>query len=236
MLRRELSAGRPAPRLRFRGPHLHVPLWLLALGWALVGTGRAALWLVLHPGAAVALAGVVLAWALWLRWGWAPYGWTGSSTAVVLGVWWARFPGSFGRHVTDRVHAAWRRLVVYRREWQPAMVTCGLAHAPALGSSLPRLRRVRIDGPQDVVRVRMLEGQTPEQWRAAAPQLARVFEVRAIRVRTVPDQLRELDLLCRRRGTARAPIRHVTEPEPVDDTQPATPRPGAFPRQPRGGA
>jgi S-DNA-T family DNA segregation ATPase FtsK/SpoIIIE len=236
MLRRQLSAGRPVPRLRFRGPNLHVPLWLLGAGWALLAGARALWWLVVHPRTALALAGAVLLWAVWLRWGWAPFGWTSSSAAVVLGVWWARFPESFGRHVTDRVHAGWRRLSVYRREWQPAMVTCGLAHAPALGSSLPRLRRVRIDGDTDVVRVRMLEGQTPEQWRAAGPQLARVFEVRTIRVRTVPNRLRELDLLCRRRGTARALNRHVTEPEPVEDTQPATPAQGAFPRQPRGGA
>jgi S-DNA-T family DNA segregation ATPase FtsK/SpoIIIE len=240
MLRRELSPGRPVPRLRFRGPNLHLPLWLIALGWAGYRTTVAVVWLVLHPRAALALAGLVVAWAVWLRWGWAPYGWTMAAATVVLGTWWARWPGSFGRQVTTRLRSRWRWLAVYRRDWQPAMVTSGLSLAQNLGASLPRLRRVRAEPARDVLRVRMLPGQTVEQWQAAGPRLAATFGVRAVRVRRVrrvPGRPLDLDVLCLRRSLPVADTApdniDVTKPAPVEDTQPATPPRGAFPRAPR---
>jgi S-DNA-T family DNA segregation ATPase FtsK/SpoIIIE len=231
MLRRQLSVGRPVPRLRFRGPNLHVPLWALGAGWALVGIGRAAWWLVLHPRTAVMLAALVMAWAVWLRWGWAPYGWSSSAAAVVAGVWWARWPGSFHRQVTLRLQAWWHRFG-YWRDWQPAMVTSGLAHAAALGASLPRLRAVTTDGVTDRVRVRMLPGQTLEQWQAAAPKLATTWQLRAVRMRRVPNRPQDLDLFCRRRAVPVADIPHVTEPPVAVDPEPEAPPRGAFPRAP----
>lgn len=212
-----------------------MPLWVLAAGWCAGQLLRAVLWLVLHPRSALALAAAVMAWAVWLRWGWAPYGWSLSAAAVVLGTWWARWPASFHRQVTGRLRARWRRFL-YWREWQPAMVTSGLALAPALGASLPSLRRVRSDAHRDVLRVRMLPGQTLEQWQAAAPKLATTFSVRAVRVRRVNGRPQDLDVLCLRRALAPpipAPVPAVTEPDPVEPEQPATPRPGAFPRAPR---
>lgn len=246
MLRRELSPGPAVPRLRFRGPHLHVPLWLLAAGWLLNRALAGTVWLVRHPRSALVLAGAVLAWAVWLRWGWAPYGWGGSCAAVLLGVWWARWPESFARQVTGRARSRWRWLAVYRRDWQPAMVTSGLSLTPGLGGSLPTLRRVRAGYGRDVLRVRMLPGQTLEQWQAAAPKLATTWSVRGVRVRRVTGRPRDLDVVCLRRIITAAEVPHaaatppqpveipaVTKPGPPEDPQPATPTPGPFPRAPR---
>jgi S-DNA-T family DNA segregation ATPase FtsK/SpoIIIE len=235
ILRRQLSAGTPPPRLRFRGPNLHVPLWALAAGWALAGAGRAVLWLVLHPRTAVVLAIVVLLAAGVIRWGWAPYGYACAVASVVFGLWWARWPESYERQVAWRLQGWWRRFI-YWRDWQPAMVTSGLAHAAALGASLPRLRSVTTDGAVDVVRVRMLPGQTLEQWQAAAPKLATTFQLRAVRVRRVLNRPQDVDLTCRRRSAPVpdvTPIPAVTEPAVADDPQPQAPSPGAFPRAPR---
>jgi S-DNA-T family DNA segregation ATPase FtsK/SpoIIIE len=229
MLRRELQPGRPVPRLRFRGPSVHLPLWLLAAGWLGTVLARLLLWAAFHPRSTVA---VIVAVGLWLH---PPPGWQPLllAAAIVVGVWWARWPDSFRRQVTLRV-AARRRRFHYWRDWQPAMVTAGLSLTPGLGGSLPLMRSVTTDGGTDTVRVRMLPGQTPDQWQAAAPRLATTWQLRAVRVRRVLNRPQELDLICRHRPVPVADIPRVTKLEPVEDQQPAAPRPGPFPRAPRG--
>jgi hypothetical protein len=153
MLQRRLAPGPAVPRLRFRAPNVHVPLWLLALGWLGTLVLRVLLWAATHPRSAA--AGLL---ALWLVLhpppAWQPLA---IAAVVALGVWWARWPRSFRRHVSARAQAAWRRLWVYRRDWQPAMVTS------------------------------VLPGQTIEQWQQAAPRLAQTWGLRIVRVRRTSD-------------------------------------------------
>jgi DNA segregation ATPase FtsK/SpoIIIE, S-DNA-T family len=232
MLRRELSPGRPAPRLRFGSPLVRLPLSLLALGWAAGRAGRALWWLARHPRTLALLtlaAGLV---AIRLRWGWAPLAWPGAILVVVAGVWWARFPDSFRRQVTLRLLGRWRRFI-YWRDWQPAMVTAGLAHAPAHGATLPRLRKVISTAEYDTLRVRMLPGQTVDTWRDAAPKLAQTWSLRAVRVGRDPRRVQDVLLTCRRRGVPASDIPAVTKPAPVLEEQPEPAARGAFPRQPR---
>jgi S-DNA-T family DNA segregation ATPase FtsK/SpoIIIE len=222
MLQRRLAPGPAVPRLRFRAPNVHVPLWLLALGWLGTLVLRVLLWAATHPRSAA--AGLL---ALWLVLhpppAWQPLA---IAAVVALGVWWARWPRSFRRHVSARAQAAWRRLWVYRRDWQPAMVTSGLSLTPGLGGALPTLKRVSVDADWDLVRVRMLPGQTIEQWQQAAPRLAQTWGLRIVRVRRTSDP-QVLTLVGRRqaaRGNYLAPAASTLE-------QPAT-RQGAFPRHP----
>ena len=241
MLRRELRPEARPPSLRFRGPNIHVPLWLLACGWLLVGCWRMLRWLAVHPRctvvAAVAAAlvwtdtvlpaGVVLALAL----------------SAALG-WWAVDPATFTALVGVRVQLWLREWFTYRRDWQPAMLTSGLTLRESWGGDLPTLRRVRSDGRQDVLRVRMLPGQTPETWKAASAQLAQTFSARQVRVRRVAGRAQELDLLVTLRSRSSLVASRnqtssnvtVTEGQvDVDSDQQPAAR-GAFPRTPRRGA
>lgn len=223
--------GRP-PTLRFRPPAVHIPLWVMAVGWVLALTGRGCRWAAVHWRTTVvaACAGWLLLTDTWL---WALV--AGCLLAGGLCVWWAMWPGSFARRVSRPVTARWRELVTYRRMWQPAMLTAGLTLREAWGGDLPTLRRVRAAEGGDVLRVRMLPGQTLEQWRAATPQLAQTFGKRSIRVRRVNRRLQELDLFVPlRTAPAAVPLRHVTEPAPEVETLELPAARGAFPRQARG--
>lgn len=233
MLRRELTPGTPPPRLRFRGPNVHVPLWALAGGWLLAVAVRGLVaavrwWRVSVPA--------VLGWSLWLRWG-VVLLWGVLALGVLLAGWAWRWPASFRTQVADRVLSRWRWLWVYRRDWQPAMVTTGLAFRPQLGASLPRLRWVRSTSSTDVVRVRMLPGQTVDDWREQAARLAQVFGARSVRVQRDLAQLQDLLLIVRRRaGTKieKLEVSSVTELHADAPTAPVPPATSPFPRAPRG--
>lgn len=233
ILRRELRPeGRP-PSLRFRPPNVHIPLWLLALGWAGALAWRGLRWLAVHPRSSLvlAVAGVLL--------------WTDTvlpalgvlvAAKLMLAAWWAIDPGAVRRRVLEPVQLRLREQLTYRRDWQPAMLTCGLSLREQWGGDLPTLRTVRNDGGRDVLRVRMLPGQTGEQWQAVTAALAQTFGARSVRVRRVNGRPQELDLLVTRRRAAAPPLRHVTEPPAEDVVTPAAAGRAAFPRAPRGGA
>jgi DNA segregation ATPase FtsK/SpoIIIE, S-DNA-T family len=196
---------------------LRVLLWLAA-----VLLLRAVLFAKRHPDTAT-----ILATAGFVAWWSAAYG-AAMPGAVVFAVaalgwlWFLGDPASFDRYVTTPLRSRWRRQLVYRREWQPAMVVNNLDRDGAL----PRLRRVVSTGPLDVVRVTILPGQTLDDWRAAAPRLAAAFGVRVVRPRKVAGRPYELELHVRRATRA------VVSGFDTDDEAPPEPR-GAFPKAPR---
>jgi S-DNA-T family DNA segregation ATPase FtsK/SpoIIIE len=101
---------------------------------------------------------------------------------VCLVVWRRAHRASYRRMVTT----PYRATVVYRRRWQPAMVTCGLATALGGWEYLPTIRRVVASECVDGVLVELLSGQAPEDFEKATPQLAHTFE--ALRCRVVVDR------------------------------------------------
>jgi S-DNA-T family DNA segregation ATPase FtsK/SpoIIIE len=230
LLRRELRPGPRLPSVRFRAPNFHIKLRWLIYGWLAVMVFRALRWLATHPRWTLVLAmtGVLIGMDLW----W-PALMVACLTAGALCLWWALQPGSFHRWVGRPVQLELREWFVYRRNWQPAMLTCGLTLRDSWGGDLPVLRKVRNEHGRDLLRVRMLDGQTPGQWEAARAALAQTFGVRHIRVRRIVNRPRELDLIVVRRGT---PLRHVTEADVDQEPRELQPARGAFPRQPRGGA
>jgi DNA segregation ATPase FtsK/SpoIIIE, S-DNA-T family len=106
-------------------------------------------------------------------------------TGLLL-VWRLAHPESFHRFVGWPWRGAWRQRLVYRRGWQPAMVTCGLAIHVNGREFVPSLLRVTSAGPVDQVRVRMLAGQVPEDYAQMSERLARTFGAAECRVRTDP--------------------------------------------------
>jgi S-DNA-T family DNA segregation ATPase FtsK/SpoIIIE len=192
--------------------------WLIVL--TVAGLFRAVVGAVRHPWlAGGALALVLVLQALRERPATlAPFG----LVAVGLVLVWRFTPEAFERYVAGPVRSRWRRCMVYKREWQPAMLVAGLDR----GERLPRVRRVVSEPDRDLVYVRD-RVNTVAEWQAATARLARVFGVRAVRVRQHPRHRDTIVLTARRHLTAREVVDEAVELPPLE--RPA----GAFPRAPR---
>ena len=195
-----------------------VPLTAVLAAWVGSKIGAALVWLVKHP---VVFAPVVLLWLLAAvtdALGAVPL--LVALVAVVAGllVWRRRNPESFTRHVVWRVRGVWRGRWTYRFAWQPAMVTTGLAVSLGTREYLPKIRTVRSTGTVDRVRVRMLPGQTLEDWATAGPRLAQTFGAQECRVRSIGGSRQELLLWF---------LVHDPLTQPIDPLSPGPGRAGA---------
>ena len=210
--------------LTVRAPVVRIPLWAAVSWWLLKGVGRlAVLYLRFWP---VTLP-VTLLVGLYLRFGWA------GPLVLVLAVvglaagWW------FG-HRDSCLRWGWWPLLArirrwrYRRVWHAAMVTAKLAVSFDSHTVLPVIRRIRCGAGIDVVTVRMVIGQIPDDYAKAAERLAHTFGVR--QVKAAPGPRPELVVLTLMRGD---PLAQLVPPLPV----PAVPDFTALPvgRQEDGG-
>ncbi|WP_308075019.1 FtsK/SpoIIIE domain-containing protein [Actinokineospora sp. PR83] len=88
-----------------------------------------------------------------------------------------------------------RRAFVYAPQWRTVMRLTSLDGKARGREYLPKLRRTRSDWWRDVVRVRMVKGQAPEQWEARASGLAHAFGALSCRVRVLRPGSLALDLV-----------------------------------------
>lgn len=201
--------GEPVPvaLLNVRTPFIRLPLWLVITWWCLKHLALAALLACRHwyvTGPAILMCG------LWWR-----YGWPGPATvaggAVVAAVaWWMADSRSFNRWCRYPLLSRLRRWS-YRRRWWAAMSTAGLVVRFDRREVLPILKRVRCRPGVDELRVRMVTGQIPDDYAAAAERFAHTFGARSVRVR--PHHRRpDLVTLTFLRGD---PLNTVVRPLPV---------------------
>lgn len=202
--------------LNLRTPIIRIPLWLALSWWGAKAVGRM-----------VVLAGrywYVTAPTAGLTWLYAEYGWAGPAVTVggiasTAGGWWYAHRPSFLRWAWYPALSRYRRWS-YRRNWHAAMVTAGLAVSFDSHTVLPVLRRVRCAAGMDVVAVRMVTGQIPEDFARVAERLAHTFGVR--QVKALPGPRPDVVLLHLYRGD---PLARVVRPVPV----PAVPEFTALP-------
>jgi S-DNA-T family DNA segregation ATPase FtsK/SpoIIIE len=209
-----VSATVRAPFVRLGWLPFIVVLAVTGLGRLLVGAWR-------HPWLTGGLAALVLLRLAVVERGWAvllPL----LVLAVALVAWRRLGPSTFEAAVGRTLRSRWRRAMVYRREWQPALVVTGLEGR--LEDRPPRLLGVDSTPDRDEVLVRMAPGQTVDEWQAQGKRLAAVFGVRSVRARRGPRHDRVV-LLARRQGSPVAP-------EVAEIVVDEAPR-GAFPRAPR---
>jgi S-DNA-T family DNA segregation ATPase FtsK/SpoIIIE len=192
----------PAP-LEVSRPRL--PWWTMLPGWVK---------LVLSPVAAVALVcwisyqfgRIVYRYPLLLTvlvagwWSYSGFGawWFCSLLVVLFGVlvlWWWRRREWFERFVLPRFRTEFRRLVVYAFGWRSVVRLSELTKDKRGREYRPKLGRVRAEGWRDLVRVRMVKGQAPEQWELHASGLAHSFNADSCRVRVVKPGRLELDFI-----------------------------------------
>ena len=100
-------------------------------------------------------------------------------TILVLALAWRR---AHRRSWLRLVVSSWRATMVYRRNWQPAMITCGLATRAGDHEYVPEILCVRSTECVDRVLVQMLVGQAPDVFEASTNQLAHTFEALRVRV------------------------------------------------------
>ncbi|SCL15954.1 DNA segregation ATPase FtsK/SpoIIIE, S-DNA-T family [Micromonospora rhizosphaerae] len=205
-----------AAPINVRTPFIRIPLWLALTWWAVKALGRLTVvllqfWYVTGPA-------VFFGW-LYLRWGWAgPAGFLAAVGALSAGWGFGHRP-SWLRFAWWPALARYRRWL-YRRNWQAAMVTARLAVSFDHHTVLPVLRKVRCASGVDVVAVRMVTGQIPDDFAKVAERLAHTFGVR--QVKAVPGPRPDVVLLHLFRGD---PLAKLVHPLPV----PAVPEFTALP-------
>lgn len=192
----------PAP-LEVSRPRL--PWWTMLPGWVkLVFSPVAAVVLLCWAG--YQLGRVVYRYPLLLTimvagwWSYSGFGpwWFCTILAVLLGglaLWWWRRRDSFERFALPRIRTEFRRLFVYAYDWRSVMRLSELTKDKRGREYRPKLGRVRAEGWRDLVRVKMVKGQAPEQWELHASGLAHSFNAESCRVRVVKPGRLELDFI-----------------------------------------
>ncbi|WP_243719221.1 FtsK/SpoIIIE domain-containing protein [Actinomadura sp. 7K534] len=169
----------------FAAPKWAPPVWHMPEGLVLIVNAvrflvRAVVFLVRNIVPVSIAAG--LGW-LGYRYGWTVPVLVLALLAVVLGVWALVDRPSFVRWIARPVQSWWRLTFVYRRHWQPVLVTAGLTKMHKGREYLPSLVRVRSGPTCDRVLVRMLKGQAPDAWERVTANLAHGFGASLVRVR-----------------------------------------------------
>jgi len=207
-----LSSARSDQPVQLHTRSVRVGAGVAASGWLLRRVWRL---LVVTAATPAALGGLVLVVGAVALWSVSPLLML-STAALGIGlligcrlVWperwlaWLRLP----------VRSWWRGWVIYRHRWAAAMDTAGLA-VPWRGTIWnPTVLAVSSTLSVDRVRVRMLPGQTVEDYAVVGDRLAQTFGANAVRVRSVPARPHHVELWL----LTVDPLTAVVEPLPVDD-------------------
>jgi S-DNA-T family DNA segregation ATPase FtsK/SpoIIIE len=195
---------------RLAEPTLRLTLTAMVGLWLARRLARLLGWLFRSPAALITLAAMVGLIVLVDLVGAVPVAvGVGLLLNVAVGLWIIR-PIFFRRWVSGPLTGLMRAGWVYRRRWVTAMDTARLTVTTAGSSTryVPPLVRVRSTGFVDRVRVRMLPGQTVEDYAGVADRLGQTFGAVACRVHTVPKRVHELDLWLLNRD----PLTRLVEP------------------------
>jgi S-DNA-T family DNA segregation ATPase FtsK/SpoIIIE len=181
-------------------------LWLMikALAWALRQT-------VTYWRTSLTVVGV-LAWCQW--WGWASLATTASVAAALLIAWRLADLRSFDAWAGRHLRSWWLRWTIYSPKLPEWLHACGLGikqdAAPVMvtltpwarsfgrrrrtaRAHLPRVLGVRSGGSWDLVRVRLVPGQKPEDFDQAARALASARGVARCQVRELSPNVVSID-------------------------------------------
>jgi S-DNA-T family DNA segregation ATPase FtsK/SpoIIIE len=174
-----MGARRDVQMVEVRRPVVRVPGWARLTAWVIRGLVRLVALLVSYwrtTGPAL-----LLAW-LWLRYGLpVPVVLVAVVAAGLVG-WRFGHRQSFDRFVFWPVVSRWRGWWLYGRRWEQAMKACGLAKTIDGVTTWPGLRSVKSGPAGDVLRLKILMGQTPEYYTKVSAELAYSFATRLCRV------------------------------------------------------
>ncbi|SDR72391.1 DNA segregation ATPase FtsK/SpoIIIE, S-DNA-T family [Friedmanniella luteola] len=207
-----LSQARSDQPVQLRSSTVRVGAGLAASGWVLRRLWRLAVVTAATPAALAGLLSVILSALLWSVSPLLMLSMLALGIGLLVGVrsvwpdrWlvWLRLP----------LRSWWRGWLVYRRCWPAAMDTAGLATSWRGTVWTPTVLTVSSTLSVDRVRVRMLPGQTVEDYADVAHRLAQTFGASAVRVRSVLQRPHHVELWL----LTVDPLTSVVEPLPVDD-------------------
>lgn len=200
----------PLARPVLRSPVIHTPLWLVTLVQLLRWLWRLARFLARHPLADLILAALAVAWRF--------TGWPGPVLVIcVLLVgsvtWRLAWPGSWSRIIAAPTLGRWRRWL-YQRQWAAVMTIARLAGQYRGRIVLPLLGPVTTTGYTDRLYVRLVAGQSADDFAARAGNLAHGLGAIACRIRTAAPGTVIVELV--RRDALAAVIPALPLPAHVD--------------------
>ena len=146
----------------------HVVIWVIQLVRLV---GRLA-WFVLRHPLIDAVAGVLL--LTWVKLGWLGLVGLACSLTATLAATRVLWPTWFRRHVIEVARDAWRGSF-YRRRWTAALTLAGLAPSFRGRVLVPVLVGVHAAGSVDLVTVRLVTGQSPDDFAQRTLNLAHAF-------------------------------------------------------------
>ncbi|MFF0453343.1 cell division protein FtsK [Nocardia africana] len=151
-------------------------------GVLLLGIAHLVWWSALFPMLSLPLVAVGVVW--WWQ------GWPIGVAALIFsvgawGLWWAWWPKSWRRLVWGRMRGRYLTWVRYRRRWKTTTAMHGLTTVLDTGVLTPRLRKVVIGETADVLRVKLLEGQTVDDWSKKSDALRNAWRALGVRVRKI---------------------------------------------------
>ncbi|MET7769107.1 hypothetical protein [Nocardia sp. NPDC005366] len=136
---------------------------------------------------------------------------------VVVGVfaagmvlWRRRGPQTFERWITRRARTRFLSWFRYRLRWARLLTACGLSVTNGEHTFVPRLLAIEIGAGTDLVRLRMLPGHCPDDYRGRAVHLAHAFGAQGCAATIVGPGV--VELVFRRAGAVADPI---TLPRPA---------------------
>ncbi|MFC8529161.1 hypothetical protein [Nocardia sp. NPDC057227] len=186
---------------------------LTGAGYALLYTGYAAAlaikWAILFPAISAPLAFAITAG---LVFGWPVGVGLGLVAAAGIMLWRHRSPEMFERWVTARARTRFLTWWRYTRRWRRLLAACNLVVHEGERTFCPRLLSVAVGASTDVVRVRMLAGQSPADFENRAEHLAHAFGADAARVTITGPATVELAL---RYGDSLADVIALPEHRPL---------------------
>ena len=185
------AADRPA---YWRAETVRISLWAVFGLWLARRLARLLLLIVRSPSAVIGITVVTAGVAGWQLVG--PALPISVVCVVVTGLvaWWMAWPGSFEQHARLRFRSWWRGHLIYRGRWAAALDTAGLTVERQGTDYIPPLLKIASTRSVDRVTVKMLAGQTIEDFAAVADRLAQTFGALDCRVRSVPRRRHLLQL------------------------------------------
>jgi DNA segregation ATPase FtsK/SpoIIIE, S-DNA-T family len=194
----------------WRSPVYRTPepvIWLVQL----VRLVARVAWFVLRHPLVDAVAGLVA--LVWLHFGWPGVVVLASVVLAGLVALRAWRPDWFARFVSGPARNRWRWWF-YRRHWHAVMTIARLAPLYRGRVVVPLLGRVRVTGCTDLVRVKLVSGQSPADFAARAEGIAHGFKARLCRVRTAGPGAVVLELV--RRDALAEPMPALPIPDVSD--------------------
>jgi S-DNA-T family DNA segregation ATPase FtsK/SpoIIIE len=213
---RFVSQRKSEPPMRVQLAKVRVPWSAVVLGWLAARSGAAIAALVRRPLLLLSIGLFVGVWWFTLVHGPVPLLAFLFVMGGLLATWRRWKPDAFRQQVTWRCRGSWRSRSIYRRLWQPAMVSTGLALTLDTEEHVPALTSVRSSASVDLLTVRMLPGQVLDDWTRAAERLAQTFGVVDARIQPVPGRPNQLRLSFLARDPLTQPVSMTATHEPVD--------------------